>query len=85
MDEGSPPEDPDWITIAPGEEVVIAFAVDEEAMGGNDWMWDDYPPDCRQWWEPCPEVESVLIVMVYLLDGEMQAQSLPFQALVITP
>ncbi len=80
MDENSASNDPDWISLDPGEEIQIAFAASED--GGNQWIWGPTSPVCDS---VCPEVDSILIVMVYLINGEIRAQSLPFQAVVIFP
>ena len=77
LDENSPPGDPDWITIDPGEEVDLSFAADAE--GGTVWKWGTTAQASGG------EVPSVMIVMVYLVNGEVRAQTLPFQAVVIVP
>ncbi len=77
LDENSPPGDPNWITIDPGDEVELSFAASVE--GGTSWKWATTAQASGG------EVPSVLIVMVYLVNGQVRAQTLPFQAVVIVP
>jgi hypothetical protein len=85
MDELDSQSDPNWITITPGSEVVIAFASDN--FQSSTWKWSCNHSGCPSGGVPVNgyESDSVLIVIVYLLNGEIYAQNLPFQAVLIKP
>ena len=83
LDENSPPGDPNWITIDPGEEVVLSFAA--PSLGSSSFNWNNDARDVvDNEWDVPERIPAVLLILSYLLDGQIQSQTIPFQSLFIT-
>ena len=83
LDENSPPGDPNWITIDPGEEVVLSFAAPSSGSSSFNWNNDARDVVDNEWDVP-ERIPAVLLILSYLLDGQIQSQTIPFQSLFIT-